>query len=216
MQRREFSALLGLSALPSLALAQGAPVEGQQYARLNTPQPQPAGKIEVLEFFLYSCPHCYAFDPALKQWSAQLPADVVFRRVHGGFNAMTKLLQKLYFTLESMGLEATTHERVFAAIHVTRVDISSEDAIFTLAKGLGVDMAKFKQTWGSFGVMSKCNAANKLSENYRIENVPSVAVGGRFVTSPTMAAPRTTGEAQAGQMTIPIINHLIGLVRSKA
>ena len=219
MLRREFSSLLGLSAalplvVPSTAFAQF--VEGQQFARLATPQANPPGKIEVLEFFLYTCPHCNAFDPALRQWSSQLPADVVFRRVHGGFNVVTKLLQKLFFTLEAMGLLATTHERVFAAIHVNRVDIDSEDAIMNLAKGLGVDMVKFKQTWSSFGVMSKCQAANKLSENYHVETVPMIAVGGRYTTSPAMAAPRIRDEAQAGQMTIPIINHLITLSRGKA
>jgi len=216
MQRREFSALLGLSALPTFALAQGTPVEGKQFSRLNTPQPQPAGKIEVLEFFLYSCPHCFAFDPALQQWSHELPSDVVFRRVHGGFNAMTKLLQRLFYTLEAMGLEATQHSRVFAAIHVQRADISSEDAIMDMVRVLGVDMVKFKQTWPSFGVVSKCSAANKLSENYRVETVPMIAVGGRFTTSPAVAAPRNVSEAQAGQATIPIINHLIGLARAKA
>ena len=221
MQRREFSSafLLGLSALPllpSTALAQGAIVEGQQFARLTPPQPNPPGKIEVLEFFLYSCPHCFAFDPSLRQWSAQLPPDVVFRRVHGGFNAVSKLLQKLFFTIEAMGLVGALHERVFAAIHVNRVDFDSEDAIMNLVKGLGVDVVKFKQTWTSFGVASKCQAANKLNENYQIATVPTIAVGGRYITSPAMAAPRIRDEAQAGQMTIPVINHLIGLVRGKA
>ena len=139
MLRREFSALLGLAALPTLSLAQIA--EGRQYLRLNPPQPQPAGKIEVLEFFLYSCPHCYAFDPALRDWQKTLPPDVVFRRVHGGFNAVSKLLQKLFFTIEAMGLVGTLHERVFAAIHVNRVDFDSEDAIMNLVKGLGVDLS---------------------------------------------------------------------------
>ena len=214
MLRREFSALLGLAALPTLSLAQIA--EGRQYLRLNPPQPQPAGKIEVLEFFLYSCPHCYAFDPALRDWQKTLPPDVVFRRVHGGFNAMTKLLQRLYFTLDAMGLLPTLHERVFAAIHVEGADVSSEDGINKLMARFGVDLAKFKQTYNSFGVQSKCLAAIKTSENYHIDSVPTVVVGGRFVTSPAMAAPRTSNEAQAGQMTIPVINQLIQMARSQA
>ena len=212
MLRREFSALLGLAAVPTLSLAQIA--EGRQYLRLSPPQPQPAGKIEVLEFFLYSCPHCFAFDPALKAWQATLPGDVVFRRVHGGFNAITKLLQRLYFTLEVMGKLPELHERVFAAIHVEHVDISSEDDIYKLMARFGQDVPKFKQTFNSFGVQSKCLAANKTSENYHVESVPTVVVGGRFVTSPAMAGPHAGGEAQAGQMTIPIINQLIQMARS--
>ncbi len=115
-----------------------------------------------------------------------------------------------------MGVEESFHSRVFAAIHLNRADFSSEDAIFNLAKGVGVDMSKFKAAWASFGVMSKCAAASKLSDNYRVESVPLVAVGGRFLTSPAMAGGRGTSETQAGQMTIPVINHLIGMVRAKA
>ena len=214
MLRREFSALLGLAAVPTLSMAQIT--EGRQYLRLSPPQPQPAGKIEVLEFFFYSCPHCFAFDPALRQWQSQLPADVVFRRLHVGPNAMTKQLQRLYFTLEAMGKVSELHERVFTAIHVERVDLSSEDDIFKLMGRFGLDVAKFKQTYSSFGVQSKCLAANKLMENYHVESVPTVVVGGRFVTSPAMAAPRSTDEAQSGQMTIPVINQLIQMARSKA
>jgi len=214
MLRRDFSALLGLAALPALSLAQIA--EGRQYLRLNPPQPQPAGKIEVLEFFLYSCPHCFAFDPSLREWQKQLPPDVVFRRVHGGFNAMTRLLQKLYFTLEAMGKLPELHERVFAAIHVEGADVSSDEAIEKLMARFGVDVAKFKQTSTSFGVQSKCLAANKTSENYHVDSVPTVVVGGRFVTSPAMAAPRGVNETQAGQMTIPVINQLIQMARSHA
>jgi thiol:disulfide interchange protein DsbA len=217
MQRREFSALLGLTALPTLSLAQGqAPVEGRQFLRLSPPQPQPAGKIEVLEFFLYTCPHCFAFDPSLLQWQRQLPPDVVFRRVHGGFNAITKLLQRLYFTLEALGKLPELHERVFAAIHVERVDLSSEDEIFKLMGRFGQDVAKFKLAFNSFGVQSKCLAADKLSENYHIESVPTVCVGGRFVTSPSMAGTRGMSDVQAGQATIPVVNQLIQMVRNKA
>ena len=89
MKRRNFSASLLGATLGGTALglsgpgaAQGGPVEGTHYVRLNQPLPMPSdGKFEVVEFFWYGCPHCNAFEPALEPWIKQLPADVAFRRV---------------------------------------------------------------------------------------------------------------------------------------
>ena len=70
MQRRDFSlqlagAGLGL-AVTGLAQAQGAPKEGTHYVKLSTPAPVTLSgldkKVEVVEFFWYGCPHCYAFE----------------------------------------------------------------------------------------------------------------------------------------------------------
>src|SRR6218665_3853548 len=122
MKRRDFSAVLGLSAVSGLALAQGAPVEGRHYQRLSQPLPTPPGKVEVLEFFWYGCPHCFAFDPVLEAWVKQLPADVTFRRVHVGFRANIKLHQRLFYALEAMGKEAELHARVFNAFHRDRLN----------------------------------------------------------------------------------------------
>ena len=34
----------------------------------------PPGKVEVVEFFWYSCPHCHAFEPKLEAWLKQIKA----------------------------------------------------------------------------------------------------------------------------------------------
>ena len=89
MNRREFSARLAATGFGALAttllagpaLAQGAPVEGKQYTKVEPPVPPiVAGKIEVLEFFSYACPHCNAFEPTLAAWAKKLPADVALDR----------------------------------------------------------------------------------------------------------------------------------------
>ena len=104
MKRRDFSVgLAGFSVLPGLVLAQGGPIEGRQYQSLSQRLPVVPGKIEVVEFFWYGCPHCYTFEPVLEAWVKQLPPDVAFRRVHVGFRANIKLHQRLFYALEAMG-----------------------------------------------------------------------------------------------------------------
>jgi protein dithiol oxidoreductase (disulfide-forming) len=123
MNRREFSTL-GAAAIAALGtnLAFAQPVAGTNFLKLSQPQPTlDANKIEVLEFFSYSCPHCFAFEPAIDAWSRKLPADVLFRRMPVAFREVPFVLhQKLYFAIETLGLIDTLHRKVFAAIHVER------------------------------------------------------------------------------------------------
>src|SRR3981081_3784080 len=73
-----------LVALPLLAAAQQA----VQYGEISPPQQieAKAGKIEVVEFFWYGCPHCYNLEPYIESWLKKLPPDVEFRRVPAVFN----------------------------------------------------------------------------------------------------------------------------------
>jgi thiol:disulfide interchange protein DsbA len=222
MKRRDFSALFSLSAvgaaasLPTLALAQGGPIEGKQFQRLAQALTTAPGKIEVVEFFWYGCPHCYAFEPVVHAWSKQLPDDVSFRRVHVGFRANIKLHQRLFFALEAMGKEEELLQRVFSAFHVEQLNLDSEKAIFDLAARMGLDMAKFTAAFNSFGVQTKSAQASKLSEAYRIDGVPALGIGGKFLTSPAMAGIQGQTAAQHAQQAVAVADYLIKLVRNKA
>ena len=216
MKRRDFSALGSLAAvgLPGLALAQGGPIEGKQFQRLAQPLTVASAKIEVVEFFWYGCPHCFAFEPVVHAWAKQLPADVSFRRVHVGFRANIKLHQRLFFALEVMGKEEELLPRVFSAFHVERLSLDDEKSILELAARMGLDMAKFSAAFNSFGVQTKSAQAIKLSEAYRIDGVPALGIGGKFLTSPAMVGIQGQSEAQHGQQAVAVADYLIKLIRN--
>lgn len=189
MQRRQFTAtLLASAALP--ALAQGGPVEGTHYVRLSQPVPAgaPAGKVEVVEFFWYGCPHCNAFEPALEAWARKLPADVVFRRVPVAFREEPFVAhQRIYYALEAMGQVEAMHRKVFHAIHAERARLDKVAEIAAFMSKNGLDGAKFTEVFNSFSVQTKARQAKQLSEAYKIDGVPALGVQGRFFTSGTLA-----------------------------
>lgn len=192
MNRRRFAIrLAAAAAAPGLTLpahAQGAPVEGRDYARLAQPLPMPAtGKIEVVEFFGYWCPHCNSFEPTLDAWSRKLPADVAFRRVPVAFSAPQEPYAKIYYTLEAMGLLEQMHRKVFAAIHVQRQHLEKESEILAFMTANGVDAGKFGEIYKSFTVASKFKQGRQLADAYRIDGVPTLGIHGRFFTSPSLA-----------------------------
>jgi thiol:disulfide interchange protein DsbA len=194
MNRREFAAatagVLGTAALgwPGLALAQRKPEEGKDYRTLDKKAPveAPAGKIEVVEFFWYSCPHCNAFEPKLAAWLKNLPADVAFRRVPVAFRDDFVPQQRLFFTLEAMGKVDELHAKVFHAIHVERQPTNREDGILAFAQKNGLDRAKFQELYNSFSVSTKARRAKQLQDQYQVDGVPAMGVAGRFYTDATM------------------------------
>lgn len=196
MNRRDFSAQLmglGLGAgalsvgLP--ALAQGGPVEGTHYVRLGSLAPvnAPAGKIEVVEFFWYGCPHCNTFEPALDAWQKRLPADVAFRRVPVAFREAHAPHQKIFYALEALGKIEEMHRRVFYAMHSERQRLEKTDEIVALMAKNGIDRDKFLEVYNSFSVQTKAKQASRLVDAYKIDGVPAMGIHGRFFTSGTLA-----------------------------
>ncbi|HSV46237.1 MAG TPA: thiol:disulfide interchange protein DsbA/DsbL [Ramlibacter sp.] len=195
MNRRTFSAgaacLMGATALglPQFALAQANPKEGTEYKALDkrVAVEAPQGKVEVVEFFWYSCPHCNAFEPKLETWAKKLPPDVVLRRVPVAFRDDFVPQQRLFYTLEAMGRLDDLHRKVFQSIHVDRNATDKEPSIVAWAEKQGLDKAKFLELYNSFTISSKARRASQLQDAFKVEGVPALGIAGRFYTDGTMA-----------------------------
>lgn len=191
MKRREFSlavtsvaSTMALGAASTAHAQAAAPKEGKDYVKLAKPATTeaPAGKVDVVEFFWYSCPHCNAFEPTFAAWKQKAPAFVNVRRVPVAFNASFVPQQKLYFALQAMPNFDAMHVKVFHAIHVERNKLAKDEDIFEWVGKQGVDVAKFKEAYNSFSVANQVRKASALQQEYDVEGVPSMGVAGRFYT----------------------------------
>lgn len=196
MQRRVFTQTLattvglGLSPLAWAQPAGAAPAPAaSEFVRLDNPAPveTPPGKIEVVEFFWYACPHCNDFEPALEAWAKTLPKDVVLRRVPVAFRDSFVPHQKLFYTLEALGRVGDLHRKVFAAIHVQGERLDQEGAILAWAAQQGLDRAKFQEAYNSFAVNNKVRRARQLQDAFEVQGVPSLGIAGRYYTDGTLA-----------------------------
>ena len=196
MNRREFSAaaacVLAATALgvPGAVLAQGKkPAEGGDYLVLDNRVgvDAPPGKVEVIEFFWYSCPHCNAFEPRLEAWIRKQAADVAVKRVPVAFREDFVPQQRLFYTLEAMGKLDELHAKVFRAIHSEQQPLNKEGLILDWARKQGLDEAKFKELYSSFSVASKARRAQQLQDAYKVQGVPALGIAGRYYTDGTLA-----------------------------
>ena len=185
--------VLAALSLGLLAFTAGAtpanPQLGADFRVLNKPQLTDAGKkIEVIEFFWYSCPHCHAFEPDLEAWLKKQGDNIVFKRVPVAFRDSMVPEQKLYYALEAMGKAEEMQKKIFNAIHVQRQSLNTDAAIADYISKQGIDRQKFLELYNSFGVQSKVRRVAQLQQAYQVDGVPLVVIDGRYQTSPSIVA----------------------------
>jgi thiol:disulfide interchange protein DsbA len=180
-----------------------------QYLELNPAQPVEAknGKVEVVEFFWYGCPHCYSLEPHIESWLKKLPPDVEFRRVPAVFNERWGHDAAIFYTIEAMGLADKLHRPLFDAIHKDHLRTDSQAAFGEWLQKNGVEPKKFMDTMKSFGVQSKVRRATQQTIAYKIDGTPAMAVQGRYTVSADQ------GRTQQGMLQA--VDSLVALARKQ-
>ena len=203
--RRNLSLALGLAALGApLALRAQQLRPGVDYVVLKPELPvDTQGKIEVLEFFWYGCPHCYGLEPLLETWLPKLPADTQFKRIPAVFNERWAKDAAIFYALEASGNLERLHRPLFDAIHRDALKTDNGQALGQWLTKNGVDTRKFDEVGRSFSVQSKVRRAAQLSSAYRIEGTPAMAVHGRY----------TVGTDRGHAAMLATVDYLIDQVR---
>jgi thiol:disulfide interchange protein DsbA len=182
MLARALMAAVVLAVIATIANAAG-PVADRDYSVLKPAQRTDSpGKIEVIEFFSYGCPHCANVHPRVSAWLAKLPEDVAFKRVPVSFGRpQWANFARTYYALESVGQTAKVESALYEAIHTHRLQLNDEASITAWMGKHGVDPAAFRAAFTSFGVNTKVGNADKMTRDYRISGVPTFTVAGRYV-----------------------------------
>lgn len=211
------------AALCSFAIGAGAspaaPAAGEEYVVMVEPQKVDTGKkVEVIEFFAYYCPHCYALEPALAAWIRKQGDNIVFKRVHVSRGPNVLPQQKLFFSLEALGLLEQHHQQVFDAMHVHGNPLRNDEAAIEWAASRGIDKNKFAATYNGMGVAGMVRRAERMMGDYRVDYWPMLFVDGRYMTSPAEANKRVKpqpDEAQQHANALKVLDFLVAKAKAE-
>ena len=204
--RRSLLIAIASSALGAPFAARAQPAMGVDFTELKAEQPvETKGKVEVIEFFWYGCPHCYSLEPLLEAWAKKLPPYAEFRRVPAVLSQSWARDAYIFYALEALGLLDKLHGKLFDAIHRDRLRTSDQAALDQWLERNGVDPKKFQDTVKSFGVQSKVKRAAQLSGAYQLNGTPAMAVQGKYTVSAEQ------GRSQANMLAT--VDYLIGIAR---
>jgi len=176
------SFLAGLMLMFAVASVQAELKQGRDYELVSPPQATEKGKVEVLEFFSYMCPHCDHIDPVVAKWQKTLAKDVQFVRIPVIFRPQWEAPARLYYTLDALGELDKLHGAAFAAIHRENTDLGNETNVTNWAVKKGLDRKKFSDAYNSFAVQSKAQGSKQKQGAYGISGVPAFVVAGKYRT----------------------------------
>ena len=184
--------LIAAALTPCVAHAQGrTPQELKDFTLVKPAQPTEGGnKIEVLEFFQYTCPHCLSYEPVLAGWRKSLPADVEYRRNPIAWNDQTLPHVKIYYTLEALKKVDEMHLKVFKAIQVDKRPLLKPEEIADFMAASGIDRKQWLDTYNSFTVNTRAGRAGQVWKAFKVDGTPAVAIDGKFLTAPSMVGSR--------------------------
>jgi thiol:disulfide interchange protein DsbA len=170
------------------ALFSQAPTANAQAEELYPPQPSyaPAGKVEVIEFFNFSCPHCYRMLGPFNRWKREAdPATIAVRRHPVVFSRTRGLFAQLYYTLEALGQADALYQKVFAAIHEEGKILNSRGRMLDWLETQGVERARAEAVFDSFAVKTKVERAARSQESYGVNSTPQIIVAGKYRLAPS-------------------------------
>ncbi|WP_229207287.1 MULTISPECIES: thiol:disulfide interchange protein DsbA/DsbL [unclassified Duganella] len=185
------------------------PKEGVDWKVLDTPVRTEAQgkKVEVVEFFMYTCPHCFALEPRMSAWVKQNADKIHFRRIHFA-RGEKDVLARAYVTLETMG-STEAGQKLFDAIHKEHKRLMREQDVTAVLVSAGVDKAKYESVYKSFSVESKMKRMESIIAQYKVDSAPTLVIDGRFVTSPSMAGRPNQPEDQSQAAALAVADYLI-------
>ena len=184
-----FRSLLSTLFVSLFAALIPAQAQDQSYTVVQPQQPtqvQP-GKIEVLEFFWYGCPHCYSMEPHVEKWLQSKAADVEFIRVPGVLNKLWMAHARAYYTAQKLGVLEQIHRPLFDAMHRENRKVYTEDDLRDFFEEKGVKEEDFTRTYNSHDVEIRVKQAYVMAQNYRLTGVPAFIVNGKYATSGQLA-----------------------------
>jgi len=179
-----------LSLLFTLLFVSSAFAEwGEGWDPVDPPVPVTSkpGKVEVVEFFWYGCPHCYNLEPAMDAWRKKHQDDIDFHLIPAPLNPSWTPHAQFFYTAQALGLAKKLHKPLFDALHKEKRRLFDKQSLIDFAVEHGADRKAFTDTWNSFGVFVKVQQARKMGKRFQLTGVPAVGINGKYKTSGSLA-----------------------------
>lgn len=154
--------------------------EGVHYKVLDLPS---SNQPSVSEYFSFYCPHCYSFEPIIKQLKSQLPEGVKLQKNHVSFmgGSMGKSMSKAYATMLALNVEEQMVPVMFNRIHNLRKAPRNDQELRQIFTDEGIDGEKFDAAFNGFAADSMVRRFDQQFQDSGLTGVPAVIVNNRYL-----------------------------------
>ncbi len=165
----------------SLKQIQNQFIAGEHYIVLEQPvATRDNNKIEVVEMFSYGCPHCYEFEPLIREWAIKQGSDIDFWYFPAVWNKPMKLYAQAFYAADELNVLDQIHLPLFSAIAIEQKRLSSANDLANFLAEHGVDKKAFALAFQSTTVENLANQAEARVNSYSPIGVPEIIVNGKY------------------------------------
>ena len=191
---------LASAALLSFSVHAAKFTEGDYYKVLDLPKSETP---IVTEYFSLYCPHCYQFEPMIKQLKTKLPENAKLQKMHVSFmgGSMGKVMSKAFATSVILGVQDKMVPVFFNRIHTMNKPPRNEEEVRQIFIDEGVPAAEFDGAFNSFAVNSMVSRFDKSFEDAGLTGVPAVVVNNKYLVQ--------TGKIKSADEYFELVNYLL-------
>jgi thiol:disulfide interchange protein DsbA len=154
---------------------------GEHYIVLDKPvTTRDSRKIEVVEMFSYGCPHCYEFEPLIKEWSKKQTPDIDFWFFPAVWNKSMKLFARAFYTAHHLNITEKIHMPLFKAVVIEQKNLSKESMMADFFIQYGIDKKTFTEAFNSTDVANQVKLAEERVNHYKPAGAPEIIVNGKY------------------------------------
>lgn len=156
-------------------------IAGEHFIVLDSPVgTRDSSKIEVVEMFSYGCPHCYEFEPLIRDWSSKQAGDIDFSFVPAIWNKPMELYARAFLVAHALNVVDEIHQPLFTAIVIEQRSIKDESDLAEFFAVRGVDRDAFTGTFNSMLVDMQVKQIAERVRRYSPAGVPEIVVNGKY------------------------------------
>ncbi len=179
----------------------------RHYKEINGAQSTYQGeKVEVLELLWYGCQTCYVIQGGLENWVAGAGNAINYRRMPAVVHDNMMLLARAFYAAEVLGVMSKIDKPLFSAIHESRRQLVTEEAVAEFFAEQGVAEKDFTRALNSAYVNGKIRRSRIMSQRYGIQGAPSIIVDSQYLVDPSLV--------RSPEEFIDVVDFLVNKVRS--
>jgi len=184
----------------------------QTQALFNSPNSpvagNPKGKVTLVEFFDYQCPHCKSVEPAVMELLKTEPNLRVVYKEFPIFGAGSQFASQAALAAQLQGKYPAFH----AALMKAKAPFSEEEILNT-AKSVGLDIDKLKSD------MTQPSIKQELADNLQLANALGLPGTPGFIIAPTptgnTAPPSNKVSVIPGDASLAMLVHSVQVAAAK-
>jgi thiol:disulfide interchange protein DsbA len=159
--------------------------QGIDYRAINLPvlsTEQVENKMHLIQFFLYSCPHCYELEPKMRDWLKEHEA-VVIEKVPAILGPSWVEMARFYYIAQFLD-KMPLHSKFFKEVQTSKRQYLSELSIRSYFLQNDVLESDYLRAYNSEEVRKAINRARILSVQAQLRGVPAVIINNKWKAAP--------------------------------